>query len=85
MVRLSILCTYKFKARNPHKIGNSELFVTPTDKEKIIFPRQNTARQGHPGRQSHGEPDGAADSLFRPPEGCRQEARLVHGKIEGYD
>jgi len=85
MVRLSILFTYKIKARNSYKMGIDELFVILTDNEKNIFPRQNTARQGHPGRQSHGEPHGAADSLFRPPEGCRQEARLVHGKIEGYD
>jgi len=37
IVPLSILCTYKVKACNPHKIGIGELFVTPPDKEKYYF------------------------------------------------
>ncbi|MGR8951386.1 MAG: squalene--hopene cyclase [Gammaproteobacteria bacterium] len=37
IVPLSILCTYKVKARNPHKIGIGELFVTPPDQEKDYF------------------------------------------------
>ncbi|MGZ8158789.1 MAG: squalene--hopene cyclase [Methylobacter sp.] len=37
IVPLLILCTYKVKARNPRKIGVSELFVTPPDMEKNYF------------------------------------------------
>ena len=42
MVPLFILCTYKVKARNPHKIGVAELFVTPPDKEKNYFSHVKT-------------------------------------------
>lgn len=37
MVPLSILCTYKVKARNPLKIGVRELFVTAPEEEKNYF------------------------------------------------
>ncbi|MGZ5076966.1 MAG: squalene--hopene cyclase, partial [Methylobacter sp.] len=42
MVPLFILCSYKVKARNPHKIGVAELFVTPPDKEKHYFAHVKT-------------------------------------------
>ena len=42
MVPLFILCTYKVKARNPHKIGIAELFVTPPDKERNYFSHVKT-------------------------------------------
>jgi len=42
MVPLFILCTYKVKARNPHKIGVAELFVTPPDKERNYFSHVKT-------------------------------------------
>ncbi len=42
MVPLFILCTYKVKARNPHKIGIAELFVTPPDQEKNYFAHVKT-------------------------------------------
>jgi len=38
MVPLSILCSYKVKARNPSKIGVSELFLIPPIKKNSIFP-----------------------------------------------
>jgi squalene-hopene/tetraprenyl-beta-curcumene cyclase len=37
MVPLSILCTFKVKARNPNKIGIPELFVIPPDEETNYF------------------------------------------------
>lgn len=37
MVPLSILCTYRVKARNPSKMGIAELFITPPDQEKNYF------------------------------------------------
>jgi len=42
MVPLFILCTYKVKARNPHKIGIAELFVTPPDQERHYFSHVKT-------------------------------------------
>jgi squalene-hopene/tetraprenyl-beta-curcumene cyclase len=42
MVPLTILCTFKVKARNPHKIGLSELFVIAPDKEKNYFAHVKT-------------------------------------------
>lgn len=42
MVPLFILCTYKVKARNPHKIGAAELFVTPPDQERNYFAHVKT-------------------------------------------
>ena len=42
MVTLFILCTYKVKARNPHKIGVAELFVTPPDQETNYFSQVKT-------------------------------------------
>ncbi|QSA98496.1 squalene--hopene cyclase [Methylococcus sp. EFPC2] len=42
MVPLSILCTYRVKARNPHKIGIAELFVTPPDQERNYFSHVKT-------------------------------------------
>jgi squalene-hopene/tetraprenyl-beta-curcumene cyclase len=37
MVPLFILCTYKPKAKNPLKVGVSELFTVPADKERTYF------------------------------------------------
>ncbi|MGR9088383.1 MAG: squalene--hopene cyclase, partial [Gammaproteobacteria bacterium] len=42
MVPLSILCSYKVKARNPRKIGVSELFLIPPDQEKQYFSHVKT-------------------------------------------
>ncbi|OAI21086.1 squalene-hopene cyclase [Methylomonas lenta] len=42
MVPLSILCSYKVKARNPGKIGVSELFLIPPDQEKNYFSHVKT-------------------------------------------
>jgi squalene-hopene/tetraprenyl-beta-curcumene cyclase len=42
MVPLSILCSYKVKARNPSKIGVSELFLIPPDQEKQYFSHVKT-------------------------------------------
>lgn len=42
MVPLIILCTYQVKARNPHKIGIAELFVTPPDQERHYFSHVKT-------------------------------------------
>lgn len=42
IVPLSILCTYRVKARNPHKIGIAELFVTAPDQEKQYFSHVKT-------------------------------------------
>ncbi len=42
MVPMFILCTYKVKARNPHKIGIAELFVTPPDQERNYFSHVKT-------------------------------------------
>ena len=42
MVPLSILCSYKVKARNPGKIGVSELFLIPPDQEKHYFSHVKT-------------------------------------------
>ncbi len=42
MVPLFILCTYKVQARNPHKIGVAELFVTPPEQEKNYFSHVKT-------------------------------------------
>jgi len=42
MVPLFILCTYRVKARNPHKISVAELFVTAPDKEKNYFSHVKT-------------------------------------------
>ncbi|QSA97757.1 squalene--hopene cyclase [Methylococcus sp. EFPC2] len=42
IVPLSILCTYRVKARNPYKIGIAELFVTPPEKEKNYFSHVKT-------------------------------------------
>ena len=42
IVPLSILCSYRVKARNPNKIGAGELFVTPPDKEKNYFAHVKT-------------------------------------------
>ncbi|MGZ5601733.1 MAG: squalene--hopene cyclase [Methylobacter sp.] len=42
MVPLFILCTYRVKARNPHKIGVAELFVTPPDQERHYFSHVKT-------------------------------------------
>ncbi|WP_333872947.1 squalene--hopene cyclase [Methylobacter sp.] len=42
MVPLFILCTYRVKARNPHKIDVAELFVTPPDEEKNYFAHVKT-------------------------------------------
>ncbi|MFA5982627.1 MAG: squalene--hopene cyclase [Methylococcaceae bacterium] len=42
MVPLSILCTYRVKARNPHKIHVQELFVTPPAQEKKYFSHVKT-------------------------------------------
>ncbi|NOT10379.1 MAG: squalene--hopene cyclase [Methylococcaceae bacterium] len=42
LVPLTILCTFKAKARNPKKIGIAELFVTAPDKEKNYFSHVTT-------------------------------------------
>lgn len=42
MVPLFILCTYKVKARNPNKVGISELFITPPESEKNYFAHVKT-------------------------------------------
>ena len=42
MVPLSILCTYKVKACNPHKIGIPELFIIPPEQEKNYFAHVKT-------------------------------------------
>ncbi|WP_347986516.1 squalene--hopene cyclase [Methylomonas sp. AM2-LC] len=42
MVPLLILCTYKVKARNPHKIGVPELFLIPPEQEINYFSHVNT-------------------------------------------
>jgi squalene-hopene/tetraprenyl-beta-curcumene cyclase len=42
MVPLSILCSYKVKARNPGKIGVSELFLIPPDQETNYFSHVKT-------------------------------------------
>jgi len=42
MVPLLILCTYKVKARNPHKVNIRELFVTDPEKEKNYFSHVKT-------------------------------------------
>lgn len=42
MVPLFILYTYKVKARNPHKIGIAELFVTSPDQERHYFTHVKT-------------------------------------------
>lgn len=42
MVPLSILCTYKVKARNPRKMGVAELFITPPDQERHYFSHVKT-------------------------------------------
>jgi squalene-hopene/tetraprenyl-beta-curcumene cyclase len=42
MVPLSILCSYRVKARNPLKLGVAELFVTPPDQEKHYFTHVKT-------------------------------------------
>jgi squalene-hopene/tetraprenyl-beta-curcumene cyclase len=42
MVPLSILCSYKVKARNPLKIDVAELFVTPPDQEQHYFSHVTT-------------------------------------------
>ncbi|MEQ1528273.1 MAG: squalene--hopene cyclase [Methylococcales bacterium] len=43
MVPLFILCTYRVKARNPLKLGVSELFITPAEQEKQYFAHVSTA------------------------------------------
>lgn len=42
MVPLSILCSYKVKAKNPGKIGVSELFLIPPDQETNYFSHVKT-------------------------------------------
>ena len=42
MVPLSILCSYKVKARNPGKIGVAELFLIPPDQETHYFSHVKT-------------------------------------------
>jgi len=42
IVPLTILCTFKVKARNPSNIGVAELFVIPPDKEKNYFSHVKT-------------------------------------------
>lgn len=42
MVPLSILCTFKVKARNPSKIGIPELFIIPPDQESNYFSHVKT-------------------------------------------
>lgn len=42
MVPLSILCSYKVKARNPRKIGIAELFLIPPNQEKRYFSHVKT-------------------------------------------
>jgi squalene-hopene/tetraprenyl-beta-curcumene cyclase len=42
MVPMFILCTYKVKARNPKRIGITELFVTPPDQERNYFAHVKT-------------------------------------------
>lgn len=42
VVPLFILCTYKVKARNPNKVGISELFITPPELEKNYFAHVKT-------------------------------------------
>ncbi|QPK64535.1 squalene--hopene cyclase [Methylomonas sp. LL1] len=42
MVPLSILCSYKVKARNPLKIGIAELFVIPAERETEYFSHVKT-------------------------------------------
>ncbi|TPQ24317.1 squalene--hopene cyclase [Methylomonas koyamae] len=42
MVPLSVLCTYRVKARNPRKIGCAELFITAPDQEKHYFSHVKT-------------------------------------------
>lgn len=42
MVPLLILSTYRVKARNPHKIGVPELFVTPPNSETNYFSQVKT-------------------------------------------
>jgi len=40
MVPLFIVCTLKAKAKNPHKVGILELFVTHPDQERHYFPER---------------------------------------------
>lgn len=42
MVPLSILCSYKVKARNPLKVGIAELFIIPADRERHYFSHVKT-------------------------------------------
>lgn len=42
IVPLLILCTFRVKARNPHKIGIAELFVTPAEQERNYFSQVKT-------------------------------------------
>lgn len=42
MIPLSILCTYRVKARNPNKVQIRELFVTPPELEKNYFSHVKT-------------------------------------------
>ena len=42
MVPLSILCSYRVRARNPSKLGVAELFVTPPELEKHYFSHVKT-------------------------------------------
>ncbi len=45
LVPLTVLCSLRAKAANPHKVGIRELFVTPPEQERHYFSRQGLLRK----------------------------------------